>query len=145
MLASPAATYTITAYKGTYGGNSTTLNITVNAVTISYAGPQTYTAGIAISPLTPTGGGAAAPAYSTATTTLGSGFNIPASIAVDSRGNIFIADQNNNAIKEIPGGSLTPVTIATGFTTVIGIAVDVQGNIYAADGGQQPGKRDTAG
>ena len=66
---------------------------------------KTYAAGTAITPLTPTGGGAAAPAYSTSTTTLGSGFNIPAGVAVDtSAGNIYIGDQNNNVVKEDPRG-----------------------------------------
>ncbi len=137
VAASPATNYTITAYNS-FGSNSTTINITVNAVTMSYAGPKTYVAGTAITPLSPTGGGAAAPAYSTSTTTLGSGFNIPAGVAVDSKGNIFIGDQNNNVVKEIPGGTGTPITIATGFSTPDGVALDAQGNIYVAnDGGNQ--------
>ncbi len=134
VAASPATNYTITAYNQ-FGSNSTTLNITVNAVTMSYAGPKVYTAGSAITPLAPTGGGAAAPAYSTTTTTLGSGFNIPAGIAVDAQGNIFIGDQNNNVVKKIPGGTGTPVTIATGFATPDGVAIDAAGNVYVADDG----------
>ncbi len=102
---------------------------------VSYAGPKTYVAGTAITPLSPTGGGAAAPAYSTNTTTLGSGFNIPAGVAVDAAGNIFIGDQNNNVVKEIPVGSNTPITIGTGFSTPDGVAVDAQGNVYVADDG----------
>ena len=58
---------------------------------MSYASPKTYAAGTAITPLTPTGGGAAAPAYSSSTTTLGSGFNIPAGIAVDAQGTYISA------------------------------------------------------
>ena len=55
-----------------------------------------------------------APSYSSSTTTLGSGFNIPAGVAVDSKGNIFIGDQNNNAVKEILFvGSNAPIIIAT--------------------------------
>ncbi|SHN36472.1 hypothetical protein, partial [Mucilaginibacter sp. OK098] len=59
---------------------------------ISYISPQTYVAGTAIAVLSPTigGGAAGAPAYSSSTTTLGSGFNIPAGIAVDAAGNIYI-------------------------------------------------------
>ena len=94
---------------------------------MSYAGPQSYVANMAITPLSPTGGGAAAPAYSTSTTTLGSGFNIPAGIAVDAAGNIYIGDQNNNVVKKIPGGTGTPITIATGFSTPDGIAIDAAG------------------
>jgi hypothetical protein len=114
LAASPATNYTVTAYNA-YGGNSTTVNITVNAVKMSYAGPQVYTAGTAISPLTPTGGGAAEPGYSTSTTILGSGFNIPAGIALDSKGNIFIGDQNNNAVKEIRAVPVHPLPLPQVF------------------------------
>ena len=54
---------------------------------------------------------------------------------VDSHGNIFIGDQNNNAVKEITAGSNTPITIATGFSTPDGVAVDAQGNVYVANDG----------
>ena len=134
VAASPATTYTVTVWNQ-YGSNSKTLSITVNALTMSYASPQTYVAGTAITPLSPTGGHAAAPGYSVNTTTLGSGFNIPAGVAVDAQGNVFIGDQNNNALKEIPGGTGTPITIATGFSTPDGVAIDAQGNIYVADDG----------
>ena len=81
-------------------------NITASPA-LSYAGPQVYTAGTAITPLTPTGGVVAVPGYSTSTTILGSGFNIPAGLAVDGKGNVFVGDQNNNDVKEIPGGLLS--------------------------------------
>ena len=103
--------------------------------TLSYASPQVYKAGIAITPLTPTGGSVAAPAYATTTTTLGSGFNIPAGLAVDSKGNVFVGDQNNNDVKEIPGGTGTPIVIASGFSTPDGVAVDAQDNVYVANDG----------
>ncbi|MFI5138432.1 MAG: hypothetical protein ACHQIM_11460 [Sphingobacteriales bacterium] len=47
------------------------------APTISYASPQTYTAGTAISPLTPTASGVAAQAYNPTPVSIGSGFNNP--------------------------------------------------------------------
>ena len=68
----------------------------IGVPTLSYAGPQTYVAGTAITPLIPSGSGAAAPAYSSSTTTLGSGFASPVGIAVDSKGNVYVADQDNN-------------------------------------------------
>jgi len=37
-------------------------------------------------------------------TTLGSGFSSPEGIAVDGRGNVFVADTGNNKVKEIPPG-----------------------------------------
>ncbi|SHN36488.1 putative Ig domain-containing protein, partial [Mucilaginibacter sp. OK098] len=132
----PATDYTVTVYKSS-GSNSTLLNIKVNAVSISYVSPKTYVTGTAIAALSPTisGGVAAAPAYSSSTTTLGSGFNIPAGIAVDAAGNIYIGDQNNNVVKKIPGGTGTPVVIGTGFNTPDGVAVDAAGNVYVADDG----------
>jgi len=134
VAASPATNYLVTAYNQ-YGGNSITINITVTAVTMSYASPQTYVVSNTITPLSPTGTAAAPPNYSTSTTTLGSGFNIPAGIAVDAAGNVYIGDQNNNAVKKIPGGTGTPITIATGFSTPDGIAIDAAGNIFVADDG----------
>ncbi|ASU36279.1 cadherin-like beta sandwich domain-containing protein [Mucilaginibacter xinganensis] len=134
--ASPATNYTVTVYNNS-GSNTATLNLKVNAVSISYTSPQTYVAGTAITPLAPviSGGVAASPAYSSSTTTLGSGFNIPAGIAVDGAGNIYIGDQNNNVVKKIPGGTGTPVVIGTGFNTPDGVAVDAAGNVYVADDG----------
>ena len=76
--ASPATDYTITAYNQ-YGSHSVTLNITVDAVNMTYAGPDTYAVGTTIAPLIPTGGrGSGAGIQLLSTITLGSGFNIPA-------------------------------------------------------------------
>ena len=111
------------------------VKLSAQALTLGYASPQTYAAGTTITPLSPTGSGAAAPAYSSTTTTLGSGFNIPAGVAVDAAGNIYIGDQNNNVVKKIPGGTGTPVVIASGFNTPDGVAIDAQGNVYVADDG----------
>ncbi|MEO7064301.1 MAG: hypothetical protein ABI082_11095, partial [Dokdonella sp.] len=48
---------------------------------------------------------------------LGSGFNQPYGVAVDSRGNVFVADTGNNAVKEIlaVGGYTTVNTLGGGF------------------------------
>ena len=130
-VVSPATVYTVTAYNQ-YGSNSATVNITVNAVTISYAGPQTYVAGMAITPLSPTGGGAVAPAYSSLSTILGSGFTSIAGVAVDPKGNVFVGSDITQ-VEEIPGGTGTPINIGSGFSQPIGVAVDAAGNVYVAD------------
>src|ERR1700756_704623 len=84
----------------------------VGPPTVSYSGSPTFTAGAAITPFSPLGIGVAAPGYSTFTTTLGSGFNIPAGVAVDAQGNVYIGDQNNNVVKKIPADTHSPVFVA---------------------------------
>lgn len=79
-----------------------------------------------------------------------SNFNYPSGVAVDSLGNLYIADYSNNNIREVtaggvvstPYGSPTGVadtTDATGtsarFTQPNGIAVDGLNNLYVADTG----------
>jgi sugar lactone lactonase YvrE len=68
---------------------------------------------------------------------LGSGFNSPSGVAVDAQGNVFVADQNNNAVKEIlaSGAFVTVATLGSGFNLPEGVAVDGAGNVYVADAG----------
>jgi DNA-binding beta-propeller fold protein YncE len=40
-------------------------------------------------------------AHAGGTISIGSGFNLPAGVAVDGSGNVFVADKFNNAVKEI--------------------------------------------
>jgi large repetitive protein len=50
----------------------------------------------------------------TAITTLGSGFNVPRSVAVDGAGNVYVGDTFNNAVKEIvAGGGSIPASNPT--------------------------------
>jgi len=69
-------------------------------------------------------------------TTLASGFNYPEFIAVDRWGNLYVADTDNEAIKEILAvngsipGNPTIVTLASGLSSPSGVAVDKNGNVY---------------
>ena len=67
--------------------------------------------------------------------TLGSGFGLPQSVAVDGGGNVFVADVSNSAVKEIlvTGGTVT--TLGSGFSSTNGVAVDGSGNVFVADAG----------
>jgi len=72
--------------------------------------------------------------------TIGSDFNFPTGVAVDSDGNVLVADNNNNAIKKIDavGGSIPIVsptisTLGSGFDDPFGVAVDSNGNVFVAD------------
>ena len=130
--ASPAANYTITAYNSS-GSSSAVVNITVNfppLPTLSYSGPQPYTAGTAIAPLAPASSGVAALGYGSGNV-LGSGFANPQGIAVDAAGNVYVACHDDGTVKKIPGGGGTPVVIGSGFNSPTSVAVDAAGNVCA--------------
>ncbi|MGA2962599.1 MAG: NHL repeat-containing protein, partial [Candidatus Korobacteraceae bacterium] len=57
-------------------------------------------------------------------------------VAVDGSGNVFVADPNDSAVKEIPSGCLTSSCVQTlggGFSAPFGVAVDGSGNVFVAD------------
>ncbi len=78
-----------------------------------------------------------------------SGLNFPRGIAVDSTGNVYVADQNNHTILKIaPGGIVTTLAGQAGlsgnsngtgsaarFNRPQGVAVDSTGTVYVADTG----------
>lgn len=75
-------------------------------------------------------------------------FNAPKGVAVDSSGNIYVADTNNNEIRKVdssrtvttPAGSTTQGSAdgtgsAASFNLPSALAVDAAGNVYVADSG----------
>ena len=87
----------------------------------------------------------------------GARFDNPQGVAVDGSGNVYVADSNNYAIREItPGGVVT--TLAGGhfgssdgtgsaamFLYPEGVAVDGSGNVYVADSNNQTIRKITSG
>jgi streptogramin lyase len=74
------------------------------------------------------------------------GFNAPANVAIDTLGNVYVADQTNNRIRKITSagvvttfaGSGTATYLdatgtSAGFSAPTGVAVDSIGNLYVAD------------
>jgi DNA-binding beta-propeller fold protein YncE len=76
-------------------------------------------------------------------------FNFPTGVAVDSSGNVYVADSDNDLIREIsPGGVVSTIAgqlgvigatngpaLSASFNGPMGIAVDSSGGIYVADWG----------
>lgn len=120
-------------------------NHTIRKVTST--GTVTTFAGLAGSPGTADGTGTAAR------------FNSPAGVAVDSSGNVYVADAANCCIRKItPGGGVTTLagtagtfgtTDGTGaaarFFLPFGVAVDSSGSVYVADTYNQTIRKVTAG
>ncbi len=59
-------------------------------------------------------------------------FNLPADVAADLAGDLYVADTGNNAIRKVTAaGAVT--TVATGLNHPAGIAADASGDLYVAD------------
>ena len=60
--------------------------------------------------------------------------NAPRGLALDSLGNLYIADSGNNEVRKItPAGLILPV--ATQLNNPVSVATDAQGSVYIADSG----------
>jgi len=64
-------------------------------------------------------------------------FNTPPGVAVDSSGNVYVADANNHLIRKITPAGVVSTLAGTGteaqFNGPPGVAVDSSGNVYVAD------------
>ena len=69
------------------------------------------------------------------TTVPASGLTTPFGVAVDAAGDVFIADNNNNWVVEIPAGGGPQTTVASGLFYPRGVAVDGAGDVFIADQG----------
>jgi hypothetical protein len=69
-------------------------------------------------------------------------FNYPAGVAVDTNGNLYVADVGNNTIRKVTsvGTNWVVTTLAgtaAGFNNPTGVAVDHAGNVYVTDEANQ--------
>lgn len=77
----------------------------------------------------------------------GSLFNLPSDVAVDSFGNLIVADCGNHKIKKIsPDGTVTTIAGSVEgdgdkFSSPASVVVDSEGNIYVADSGNHKIKK----
>src|SRR6185437_15594134 len=71
-----------------------------------------------------------------ATITVASGYGFSGGIALDAKGNVFVADAAANAVYELPSngsGYGAPITLASGFNYPEGVALDAGGDVFVSD------------
>nr|WP_315175889.1 putative Ig domain-containing protein [uncultured Flavobacterium sp.] len=143
---------------GTAYGEEISFTTPIPSPVISYTSASTYAVNTAIMPLTLTNtGGAVENSLPGVSTVSGSSsgfingtnatFRAPSSVVKDSKGNLFVADSQNDAIRKIiPSGVVSTFAGGTnGFDDGIGtaaqfwnptnIAIDANDNLYVSDTG----------
>lgn len=66
---------------------------------------------------------------------IGTAFQTPAGIAVDSSGDVYVADPGAGTVQEYPAGGGTPVGVGTDLNVPVSVAVDGAGNVYILNQG----------
>jgi DNA-binding beta-propeller fold protein YncE len=112
------------------GAGSTNVIFTLDA---NSGATRIGTLTIAGQTLTVTQAGSTYVAANLVTTLVSSGLLDPEGVAVDSTGNVYIADTGNQAIKKWTAANNTVTTLALGLSQPRGVAVDGAGNVYIAD------------
>jgi hypothetical protein len=89
----------------------------------------------------------------------GASFAYPGGLAVDTAGNVYVADHNNHTVRKVTAsgtvttlagaagipGSADGVGAAARFNGLTGVAVDVNGTVYVADAGSSTIRKISAG
>ena len=71
--------------------------------------------------------------FSSNQTTIGSGFDNPWGVAVDTSGQVFVGDTNNNRIVSMNADGSNQTTIGSGFSYPSGVAVDTSHHVFVGD------------
>ena len=96
------------------------------------SGTITFNPGALTLTVTQAGGGYVA--VSQVTTLVSSGLSKPDGLAVDTSGNVYIADTGNKAVKEWNASTQAVSTlVSSGLSEPYGVAVDASGNVYIAN------------
>jgi serine/threonine protein kinase, bacterial len=62
------------------------------------------------------------------------GLSYPSGVAVDSAGDLYVADNDNNRVLKLAAGSATQTVLPfTGLGKPFGVAVDAAGTVYVTD------------